>query len=234
MSKASPPELKKFMDKRLGLQINNGRNLIGTLRGYDPFMNLVVDECVEKKKTGELIQVCRGDLIRNNHRKCENSMNSENLWNLKELKICGFLLAVATTSALAITALRFLSFPYFPSIKSFCYPVQIGMVVIRGNSVVTLEGLERIWRRQWQGRGRRRWMNLNYDLYRPWRRRNEFTVALDIQETDQLNIPDLWYLYQNIPVGIVTILYSRYLFIQALFHDTRYSDCFTGIFLLNT
>ena len=79
MSKASPPELKKFMDKRLGLLINNGRNLIGTLRGYDPFMNLVMDECVEKKKTGELIQVCRGDLIRNNHRKCENSMNSENL-----------------------------------------------------------------------------------------------------------------------------------------------------------
>ena len=57
MSKASPPELKKFMDKRLGLQINNGRNLIGTLRGYDPFMNLVVDECVEKMKTGELRQV---------------------------------------------------------------------------------------------------------------------------------------------------------------------------------
>ena len=65
MSKASPPELKKFMDKRLGLQINNGRNLIGTLRGYDPFMNLVVDECVEKMKTGELRQVRHGDLVQN-------------------------------------------------------------------------------------------------------------------------------------------------------------------------
>merc|ERR1712221_21963 len=57
MSKASPPELKKFMDKRLGLQINGGRHLIGTLRGYDPFMNLVIDECVEKMKNGEMRQV---------------------------------------------------------------------------------------------------------------------------------------------------------------------------------
>jgi len=76
MSKASPPELKKFMDKRLGLQINSGRNLIGVLRGYDPFMNLVIDECVEKMKSGEMRKV--------------------------------------------------------------------GMVVIRGNSVVMLEGLDRI------------------------------------------------------------------------------------------
>jgi len=76
MSKASPPELKKFMDKRLGLQINGGRNLVGTLRGYDPFMNLVVDGCVEKMKNGQMREV--------------------------------------------------------------------GMVVIRGNSVVMLEGLDRI------------------------------------------------------------------------------------------
>ena len=63
MSKASPPELKKFMDKRLGLQINSGRNLIGTLRGYDPFMNLVIDECVEKMKNGEMrkVRLCSYD-----------------------------------------------------------------------------------------------------------------------------------------------------------------------------
>ena len=59
MSKANPPELKKFMDKRLGIQMNGGRNLSGTLRGYDPFMNLVIDECVEKKKNGERRQVER-------------------------------------------------------------------------------------------------------------------------------------------------------------------------------
>merc|ERR1712243_395942 len=53
MSKAHPPELKKFMDKRLALQINGGRQLSGILRGYDPFMNLVIDEAIEKKKSGD-------------------------------------------------------------------------------------------------------------------------------------------------------------------------------------
>jgi len=79
MSKAHPPELKKFMDKKLALQINGGRQLSGILRGYDPFMNLVIDEAIEKKKTGE--------------------------------------------------------------------QQQIGMVVIRGNSIIMLEALDRIWRR---------------------------------------------------------------------------------------
>ena len=76
MSKAHPPELKKYMDKRLTLKLNAGRVVTGVLRGFDPFMNLVVDEAIEECKTGE----------KNN----------------------------------------------------------IGMVVIRGNSVVLLEALERI------------------------------------------------------------------------------------------
>ena len=42
---------------RLSLQINGGRQLSGILRGYDPFMNLVIDEAIEKKKTGEQQQV---------------------------------------------------------------------------------------------------------------------------------------------------------------------------------
>ncbi|XP_019868950.1 small nuclear ribonucleoprotein G [Aethina tumida] len=52
MSKAHPPELKKFMDKKLQLKLNGGRNVSGILRGFDPFMNLVVDECVEECKDG--------------------------------------------------------------------------------------------------------------------------------------------------------------------------------------
>jgi len=76
MSKAHPPELKKYMDKRLTLKLNASRVVTGVLRGFDPFMNLVVDEAIEECKTGE----------KNN----------------------------------------------------------IGMVVIRGNSVVLLEALERI------------------------------------------------------------------------------------------
>ncbi|XP_072177452.1 small nuclear ribonucleoprotein G-like [Diadema setosum] len=47
MSKAHPPELKKFMDKRLSLKLNGNRRVTGVLRGFDPFMNLVIDEAVE-------------------------------------------------------------------------------------------------------------------------------------------------------------------------------------------
>jgi len=57
MSKANPPELKKFMDKKLSLQLNAGRRLVGTLRGYDPFMNLVIADSVEMLKNGEKRQV---------------------------------------------------------------------------------------------------------------------------------------------------------------------------------
>ncbi|XP_055325627.1 probable small nuclear ribonucleoprotein G [Sitodiplosis mosellana] len=76
MSKAHPPELKKFMDKRMMLKLNGGRSVSGILRGFDPFMNVVIDETVEE---------CR-DGTKNN----------------------------------------------------------IGMVVIRGNSIVMVEGLERV------------------------------------------------------------------------------------------
>nr|XP_035121990.1 small nuclear ribonucleoprotein G-like [Callithrix jacchus] len=46
MSKAHLPKLKKFVDKKL-LKLNDGRHVQGTLQGFDPFMNLVTDECVE-------------------------------------------------------------------------------------------------------------------------------------------------------------------------------------------
>ncbi|XP_063369950.1 small nuclear ribonucleoprotein G [Cydia strobilella] len=53
MSKAHPPELKKFMDKKLSLKLNAGRAVTGVLRGFDPFMNLVLDESVEESKDGQ-------------------------------------------------------------------------------------------------------------------------------------------------------------------------------------
>ena len=59
------------------MKINGNRLVTGTLRGYDPFMNLVIDEAVE-------------------HVKGNNNMN------------------------------------------------PIGMVVVRGNSVVMIEALERL------------------------------------------------------------------------------------------
>ncbi|XP_015926089.1 small nuclear ribonucleoprotein G [Parasteatoda tepidariorum] len=76
MSKAQPPELKKYMDKKLHLKLNGGRHIVGVLRGFDPFMNLVLDEAIEQLK--------------------DNKSNN------------------------------------------------IGMIVIRGNSIVLLEALERI------------------------------------------------------------------------------------------
>lgn len=53
MSKAHPPELKKYMDKKLSLRLNAGRTVTGILRGFDPFMNLVIDEAQEEVKNGE-------------------------------------------------------------------------------------------------------------------------------------------------------------------------------------
>ena len=67
MSKASQPELKKvgtidciqtleltdsprqqFMDKRLFVNLQGGRKVSGTLRGYDLFLNLVLDDAQEE------------------------------------------------------------------------------------------------------------------------------------------------------------------------------------------
>merc|ERR1712179_487640 len=47
MSKSIPPELKKYMDRKLSLKLNGNRGVTGILRGFDPFMNLVMDDCVE-------------------------------------------------------------------------------------------------------------------------------------------------------------------------------------------
>uniref|UniRef100_A0A2R9BI90 Small nuclear ribonucleoprotein G n=1 Tax=Pan paniscus TaxID=9597 RepID=A0A2R9BI90_PANPA len=53
--------LKKFMDKKLSLKLNGGRHVQGILRGFDPFMNLVIDECVEMNNIGMV--VIRGNSI---------------------------------------------------------------------------------------------------------------------------------------------------------------------------
>lgn len=47
------PEMKKLMDKRVNVGLNVGRNVEGTLRGYDQFMNIVLDEAVEMCADGE-------------------------------------------------------------------------------------------------------------------------------------------------------------------------------------
>lgn len=37
----------------IAVRLNGGRIVTGVLRGFDPFMNLVIDEAVEECKTGE-------------------------------------------------------------------------------------------------------------------------------------------------------------------------------------
>lgn len=41
------------MDKKLSIKLNAGRAVTGVLRGFDPFMNLVLDESVEESKDGQ-------------------------------------------------------------------------------------------------------------------------------------------------------------------------------------
>ncbi|KAH7725562.1 small nuclear ribonucleoprotein G [Aphelenchoides avenae] len=53
MSKTHPPELKKYMDKQMNFKLNGNRHVSGILRGFDPFMNIVVEDCVEHLKSGE-------------------------------------------------------------------------------------------------------------------------------------------------------------------------------------
>lgn len=45
------------MDKRVMVKLNGGRVVEGTLRGFDPFMNLVVDEGMEVRKGTERVRI---------------------------------------------------------------------------------------------------------------------------------------------------------------------------------
>ena len=47
MPSAAGPDLKKYMDKRLQIKLNGNRTVTGVLRGFDQFMNLVLDETTE-------------------------------------------------------------------------------------------------------------------------------------------------------------------------------------------
>lgn len=42
------------MDKRLSIQVNCNRKICGVLRGFDAFMNIVLDETIEECKSGNL------------------------------------------------------------------------------------------------------------------------------------------------------------------------------------
>lgn len=48
MAKVATPELKRYLDKQVRVAIQGDRQVTGTLRGYDIFLNLVVDQTVEQ------------------------------------------------------------------------------------------------------------------------------------------------------------------------------------------
>jgi small nuclear ribonucleoprotein (snRNP)-like protein len=41
------PELKNYLNKTLVVHMYGFRRIQGTLRGFDPFMNITMDDCVE-------------------------------------------------------------------------------------------------------------------------------------------------------------------------------------------
>mmetsp|Transcript_1564 Transcript_1564/g.2213 ORF Transcript_1564/g.2213 Transcript_1564/m.2213 type:complete len:80 (+) Transcript_1564:90-329(+) len=58
------PDLKRFMDKRMKVSLNGNRKVTGTLRGYDAFLNIVLEE-TENTETGQYLGqiVIRGNSI---------------------------------------------------------------------------------------------------------------------------------------------------------------------------
>lgn len=53
MPRLPEPELKKYMDKKLFLQLNANRKVTGVLRGFDAFMNIILEDAVEEISTNE-------------------------------------------------------------------------------------------------------------------------------------------------------------------------------------
>ncbi|CTQ40989.1 small nuclear ribonucleoprotein G [Babesia microti strain RI] len=58
-------DLRRFMEKRLDIYLNGHRHIVGVLRGYDTFMNIVLDNALkigdEKEELGTV--VLRGNSI---------------------------------------------------------------------------------------------------------------------------------------------------------------------------
>ncbi|KAL3448978.1 hypothetical protein BJX65DRAFT_306530 [Aspergillus insuetus] len=103
------PELKKYMEKRVFCELNGNRKVIGILRGYDVFMNIVLDDAVEEKQGGEKVAI--GMVV-----------SAAELGNFTLHPSGIHPVALRGTNQLLVAHLQ----------------------VIRGNSVVMLEALERI------------------------------------------------------------------------------------------
>jgi len=64
MPQVNPPELKRYMDKKLSITLNANRHVTGVLRGFDQFMNIVLDQTLDDKEKAEIgMVVIRGSSI---------------------------------------------------------------------------------------------------------------------------------------------------------------------------
>ncbi|KAL3233176.1 Small nuclear ribonucleoprotein G [Nakaseomyces bracarensis] len=62
----STPELKKYVDKKILLQLNGSRKVAGVLRGYDIFLNVVLDDALEISPSGTQQKLGSQTVIRGN------------------------------------------------------------------------------------------------------------------------------------------------------------------------
>lgn len=56
------PEIKRYMYKRLNVRMNSNRNVIGALKGYDAYMNMVLEDAVEVVSATEFNRI--GTVVR--------------------------------------------------------------------------------------------------------------------------------------------------------------------------
>ena len=62
MPKKTGPDMKRYMEKRVRLSLNANRVVKGKLRGFDQFMNIVLDEAFEERSETEGFEI--GTVVR--------------------------------------------------------------------------------------------------------------------------------------------------------------------------
>ncbi|GAV54831.1 hypothetical protein ZYGR_0AS01540 [Zygosaccharomyces rouxii] len=62
----STPELKRYVDKKVLMRLNGSRKVAGVLRGYDLFLNVVLDDAVEVGKDGSHHNLGSQSVVRGN------------------------------------------------------------------------------------------------------------------------------------------------------------------------
>jgi small nuclear ribonucleoprotein G len=133
MAKPQPPELKKYLDKRLSLKLNANRQVTGVLRGFDVFMNLVLDEALEDVSPTEKARL--GMVVR--ARGGRASVGGRWRW----WRGC---VARRASGLPPVVVLHLVCAHDAPHTRTHRRPLYAALQVIRGNSIIQLECLDRI------------------------------------------------------------------------------------------